>query len=163
MIRMPIDQPHLPGFNLPVQLAGFHTPLVQHRSGIGTLGELTAKQLFAESGYFATRAQRRRAGDLAVVDRATGELHRVEVKTARRCVDGKWRFCLYKKGHTDHRDSDWVLLLAVRADGAVVPFLVPVAVLADQRQAVITSDPLHYSGKLARYRQSHQLSIKNRA
>lgn len=156
-----IDQPTLPGFDVPITLAGFHTPLVQSRTGVGTLGELTAKQLFAESGYYAARARRRRAGDLVVIDRATGEAHRVEVKTARRCSDGKWRFTLWKKGSTDHRDSDYVLLLAVLADGAVIPFLVPVAVLRDQRQAVITSEPTAYNGKLAPYRQRSQLSINS--
>lgn len=126
-------------------------------NAVGALGERTAWLLFEKAGYAVNRAGAHR-GDLRVIRPDTGEFANVEVKTARRCKDGKWRFTLIvgKNGEkTDHRDADYVLLLPVLSSGQAVPFLIPVDVLANQRQAVITSDPLRYSGKLAAYRRSN--------
>jgi len=117
------------------------------------MGERTAAQLLEHSNYlvsFTRRGERR--GDLRAVDPSTGQIHLVEVKTARRCKDGKWRFTLFLKNKIDHRHADTVMLLAVLESGRVIPFVIPINILQDQRQAVITSHPETYTGKLAAYR-----------
>jgi hypothetical protein len=137
-------------------LPGFEFIIPDHRRTLGFAGEMTAAQLLTEAGYRVTRS-RRYEGDLKAQNRQTGELFRVEVKTAMRCKDGKWRFLLFKKsrfGVTDYRNSDVVLLLAVIESFQVVPFVVPVAALGRSRvQLVITSHPLRYAGWLAPFRQ----------
>lgn len=132
----------------------------RNRRGIGAWGENYVAAKFQEAGFkvsFARIGERR--GDLRIVDPETGEIYRVEVKTARRAKDGKWRFTLYKRGHTDHANSDFVVLLAVLKSGRAVPFVIPSQVLCRQRQAVITSHPENYSGKLAKYRRKGVIGL----
>lgn len=143
-------QPTLTG--MAVQLANCS------RFSVGSAGEMTARLLFEQAGY-AVRLAGRCNGDLTVIDRETGESWSVEVKTARRSKDQKWRFTLIKAGHTNHGYADRVLLLAVLKSGRCVPFLVPVEALSTQRQAVITSHPESYAGKLAQYRKVGALTL----
>lgn len=144
------DAPTLPGFALSLADRG--------RRAVGALGELTAWQMLEKSGYQVSQGGPMR-GDLRAISTQTGQIFNVEVKTARRCTDGRWRFTLRKNGHCDHRHSDIVILLAIMPSGRIIPFVVPVSVLADQKQAVITSHPEHYSGKLAVYRQKGRLEL----
>lgn len=125
------------------------------RKSLGTMGEMVARNLFLKAGYavITTRDGEHR-GDLVVIDQKTGERYQVEVKTSRRNRDGKWRFTLWKKGCTDHRHSDFVVLLPVLKSGRVVPFIIPTADLEDKHHAVITSHPESYHGRLAVYRQN---------
>lgn len=148
----PFHQPTLPNFN--IGLAD------RSRRGVGAMGEQTATHLLEQSGYqvsFCRVGEKR--GDLSAVSLHTGEVFKVEVKTARQCKDGKWRFTLWLKNKIDHRHADVVMLLAVLASGRVVPFVVPVDTLADQHQAVITSHPETYKGKLAAYRQQGVIQL----
>lgn len=123
----------------------------QSCQAIGTAGELTARLMFQKAGYKVSHAGQLR-GDLQITNQTTGEICLIEVKTARRGKDKKWRFCLVKHGRCDHRHADKVLLLAVLKSGRVVPFLIPVDQLTHQRQAVICSHPETYAGKFAQYR-----------
>ena len=99
------------------------------RRALGTLGELTTWAALEAAGYPDVRKSSRRAGDLQVVDEY-GVVHRVEVKTARQTARG-WCWSLRRqlpdRVATDYRDSDVLVLLAVMADGAVVPFVLPTA------------------------------------
>lgn len=126
----------------------------ENRRGIGALGERLAAHLLEKAGYRVsyTRPGEKR-GDLRVIDQTTGEIIRVEVKTARRGKDRKWRFTLRKRRHTDHRRADVVILLAVLKSGRAIPFVVPVDVIRHRHAVAITSHPEDYSGKLAVYRQ----------
>lgn len=131
--------------------------LARARVYTGAAGEMMVTRALEARGYEVSRDRTR--GDLKVIT-PDGEIVGVEVKTARKCSDGKWRFLLRKDGHQDHRKSDVVIMLCVMRTGDVVPFVVPTSVLVDQRQAVITSLPYTYAGKLAAYRQRmHELSI----
>jgi len=141
--------------NLYETMPGLMAAMSYPRRAVGALGEMAAAKLLEMRGYrvsFTGAAEKR--GDLRVVSPVTGEVVRVEVKTARRCKDGKWRFTLKKKQHTDYRHSDVVVLLAVIGGGAVVPFVIPVADLGERSQVCITSSPAKYAGRWARYRQS---------
>jgi len=123
------------------------------RRGIGAMGERIAAQLLEKSSYQVSFTRpREKRGDLRAVDPATGQVHLIEVKTARRCKDGKWRFTLYLKNKINHRHADTVMLLAVLESGRAIPFVIPSNILANQHQAVITSHPETYTGKLAAYR-----------
>lgn len=125
------------------------------RKAIGLMGEMIAKRLFESACYSVITPQAgQHRGDLVVTDISTGEMLKIEVKTARRGKDGKWRFTLWKKNHTNHRDSDYVVLLPVLKSGRVIPFVIPVSELENQKQAVITSHPENYAGRLSAYRRS---------
>lgn len=148
----PFHQAALPTFN--IGLAD------RSRRGVGAMGEKTAAHLLEQSGYqvsFCRVGEKR--GDLSVASLHTGEVFKVEVKTARRCKDGKWRFTLYLKAKIDHRHADVVILLAVLDSGRVIPFVVPTTFLMGQHQAVITSHPETYKGKLAVYRQKGVIQL----
>ncbi len=122
-------------------------------NAVGTMGELWLMQTLQNAGYVVQALKPgQKQGDLLSIDRFTGETTRIEVKTARQCSDGKWRYTLTKDGHTDHRHADKIALLAVLESGRVILFIVPVEILKSQRQAVISSHPERYKGKLARWR-----------
>lgn len=140
------SMPHL-GFMLSDHLG--------HRA-IGELGECIARLLLEKSGYMVitTRIGQKR-GDLVAINRDTGEVFKIDVKTARRGKSGKWTFTLFKsRGHTDYRLSDFVLLLPVLKSGAVVPFVVPRSALGERSTLKLASNPREYAGKWATYRQS---------
>ena len=123
------------------------------RHSVGALGERIAANLLEKAGYsvsFTHPGERR--GDLRVCNPTTGEVHHIEVKTARRGKDGKWRFTLVKDGATDFRDSDFVLLLAVLKTGKTTLFFIPVPELGQRRQICITSHPESYAGLFCKYR-----------
>jgi hypothetical protein len=138
-------QPALPSLNIAL--------VDRSRRSIGLMGENHAARLLEQSGYLVSFTQyAEKRGDLRAIDCKTGQIYKVEVKTARRSIDRKWRFTLYMPGLTDHRHSDVVILLAILECGSIIPFVVPIHILKDQRQAVITSHPETYAGKLAEFR-----------
>lgn len=149
------------GFEQPAQmcLPGFEVetaPVANlKRLTLGKLGEFTVWNALEASGYQVRRA-RMFQGDLHVIS-PDGEVFYVEVKTARRGKDGKWRFGLIKPGCTDHRHADLVVALAVVGCQAV-PFVIPVGELPG-RQCVITSDPQRYAGRLSAFRQDAPLTL----
>lgn len=118
---------------------------------IGARGEQIVAHALQQSGYKVSTAHD--IGDLTVVS-PQGEILYVEVKTARRSVDKKWRFLLFKVGSQDHRKADIVVLLCLLKSGDAVPFVVPRSALTHKHQACISSMPQSYRGYLARYRQS---------
>jgi hypothetical protein len=134
------------------------------RHGLGVIGELTAAKIFSEAGF---SVMDRLHGysvpcDLRIVDMQTGEFFDAEVKAARQTVDKKWRFTLFKKGHTNHCKSDIVVLLAYLKSGAFTLFLIPTSEVQNQSQCVITSHPDGYNGRLARWRYSLNSSMSIR-
>lgn len=129
------------------------------RNAIGALGERMALLLLQRRGYIVdyVARDRQRRGDLRVVD-GDGEVIRVEVKTARQCKDGKWRFLLWKKSTPgksgqDCRDADMLILLAVLKTGDVIPFVIPMAEARERSQICISSHPETYTGCWSRFRQ----------
>lgn len=79
---------------------------------------------------------------------------RIEVKTAAQNKDGGFRFCLHKddkKGKTDHRKSDVIILICCSQAGLITTFVIPIV-------AIVKKDNLRlprtrgYRGKYAEYR-----------
>lgn len=144
------DQLALPGFE--VETAPIE---ILNRRTLGKLGEFTVWAALECAGYQVRRAHMYQ-GDLRAIS-PDGVIFNVEVKTARKGRDNKWRACLFKSGCTDHRHADIVVLLAVCGVQAV-PFVIPANKLPG-RQCVITSDPQRYAGKLSVFRQEAALSL----
>lgn len=120
------------------------------RNEMGELGERYAFILFERNGYIPL-PKRRKQGDLAVIDPATGQTFNVEVKASRRRPDGKWVFLL-KNRYVDCRRADYLLLLATLKSGFPVCFLIPTSAIDNRSTIVITSDPRKYAGRWSEYR-----------
>ena len=132
------------------------------RRVVGLYGELMAARLFEAAGYAVTTLRSRsRRGDLLVIDTSTGESFRVEVKTARQGVDRKYRFVLMKRGHSDYRDAEFLLLMPLLPrSGKPVPFLIPVSAFPFRTTAVIYGDPRETSGMWSPWRVDGRLKIE---
>ena len=128
----------------------------------GRRGEHVAAYLLEQTGrYDVAITDKYHNGDLLAIDHESGEMIVVEVKTARRGNDGKWRFTLWKKGSQNHRHSDVVLLMAVLKSGRCVPFVIPVHDVRDRTFIAITSHPENYGGRWSQYRQhTHALTLE---
>lgn len=106
--------------------------LAHKRAYLGMWGEEWLKGKLERCGYQVSNAHKGEfRGDLRVVDQVTGEVFRLEVKTARAGKDKRYRFCLRKKGHTDIAHADYVALLCVSRWGTVTPYLAPVTAFGD--------------------------------
>jgi hypothetical protein len=140
----------------PLMDSTFSLPQVKTSQQLGALGERIVLESLAKAGYQARPGERKRGEhfDVWAKHLQTGEILCLEVKMARPAKDRKYRFTLWKAGCTDHRHSDYVILLALTHSAFLSAFVVPTIILANQHQAVITSHPLKYAGKLAQYRQS---------
>jgi hypothetical protein len=115
---------------------------------LGVLGELIAVDWLTNTGYLVERA---RGCDLIAGDTVPKDMYRVEVKTARMSADGTYQFVLFKRDHTDHKLSEFVVMLCVCPDGYIVAFVVPVSALLLVTKVTIPTDPRAYRGRFARY------------
>lgn len=132
-----------------------HLYATASRVAVGTIGELWARNQIQDIDLKCVNGDRY-YGDLKAVHPGTGEIANIEVKTARRGKDGKWRFTLRKRGHTDHRQTDFLILIALTVS-ATIAFIIPTAKLVAKNHAVITSHPKQYTGRLAEYRNAWDL------
>jgi len=128
-------------------------------TAVGALGEQLAAELFSQDYTVQHNRPGQHRGDLTIIDTNTGESYHVEVKTTRRCKsDKKWHFQLWKDGKTDHRHSDYVLLIAVHITGDVTLFLVPCQELSSIQHTSM-EHPDKYAGKFACYRKRGALTL----
>lgn len=111
------------------------------RHETGSYGEQIVKTLTA--GKFGKLG---RDSDIVLADGT-----QIEVKTARKGKDGKYRARLYKPGSQDHRKSDYVVFVLL--DDGVYFYVIPTKDIRDHVQLTITSHPSVYAGKYAQYRQ----------
>jgi len=132
-----------------------------NRWTVGSAGELVAYDLLERAGYEVARIGRGdKRGDLLAIDKDTGEMWRIEVKTSRNTGRG-WRFSLFKAGHTDCRHADVVMLLAVLKNGKCVPFVIPVSAVGNRKTIEFRREPKDYTGQWAAYRQKpHELTLE---
>lgn len=133
---------------------------------VGSYGESIAYDLLTRGGYLVSYTHEgEKRGDLRAVDAETGEVIRVEVKTARRGKNGNFKFSLERRNTarvmTSARHSDFVILLAVTKQGTAYPFVIPVDALGTVTNIEISSGhPANYGGKWAKYRRAPHEPIK---
>lgn len=110
-----------------------------HRA-LGMLGEYHAREKLREAGYLVEFVTARKVGDLRVVNPQTGEIVRVEVKTARSGNDGMWQFCLSRTNKTGSDKTNCgnaditILQCVVGKAGLVVAYAIPSKILAGMRK-----------------------------
>ncbi len=130
--------------------------LYSTRRAIGAAGEITIAKALESVGWSVDNPHTAKKGDLLCYSK-TGREVRIEVKTARRNVRGEYCFTLIKSdkyGSADHRSTDFTIFLCLTKSGIPVPFVIPTCEIRDQRSLTITSHPLDYAGKYARFRQN---------
>lgn len=133
----------------------------QSHNEIGTHGEQYVERLFREAGYIVRNCSKTHfSGDLCIVDPATGETFKIEVKTARQDNRGCYGFCTRKAGMTDCSYSDFVALLCIDKHGNHFTYLVPVSCFGGQFTC-ITSHPTRYRGKYAPFRTRNNLNLSD--
>lgn len=115
---------------------------------LGAVGELIALDWLTETGYLAEHA---RGCDLIVGDPHTNKVRKVEVKASRMSENGSYEFSLFKRDHTDHKRSEFLVLLCFCPDGAILPFVIPVSAVMLTNKITIPTDPRTYTGRFARY------------
>lgn len=126
----------------------------ESRNSLGAYGELYASKLLSKLASIrcASVHHRKYAGDIKAIT-SNGAILRVEVKTATLSTyDNKFHFTLKKKGHTDCKFTDFVVLLCVVDFALVIPFIIPTKDIANLRAIAITRNPQAYAGKYAKYR-----------
>jgi uncharacterized C2H2 Zn-finger protein len=127
---------------------------------LGHAGEKLAIAMLQDAGFKAYKTGERNEGDIHAKCPKTGQLFRVEVKTASRSEARKnWQFCLNKPMHTSTSHSDYILLICV-AEKDVFTYLIPSSFLAGISQFCITSHPTKYKGKAAPFRTRGSLSFQ---
>lgn len=133
----------------------FYTYTTRH--ALGTAGETAIADALRATGYEVDPSHPRKCGDLKVIDKTTGEIIFVEVKTSRPNSRKRFCFTLYKHWQgrecADHRGADFVVLLCVLHSGAHVVFVIPADELKFQKSIEIQKDPRGYAGKYSAFRQ----------
>lgn len=117
-------------------------------SRFGYYGETMLRQHFTKLGFLVTH--KKRMGDLCLTNVKTGHMLKIEVKSARKGKDGKYRATLVKTGCTDVHDSDILILLVAKGTDNTDVYIIPVKDIIGRRHIVITSD--NYKGRFAQYK-----------
>lgn len=126
---------------------------------IGFYGEKVAQALFQDAGFKAWKPNSCHGVDLHVVDKKTGELVTVEVKTARMSERLKsWQFCLNKPKNCSSCNSAYVLLILI-AEKGIFTYLIPSSFFGKTKSFTI-SHPDKYRGKIAAFRNRGALSFQ---
>lgn len=122
----------------------------------GALGEIVVKEYLNEQArYSANQRKFAKLGDLWVLDKTTGEMLKIEVKTSKRGKRGKYQFCLRKSdkhGVTNIDHADYVVLLCVGLSGLMIPFVIPTGDLSVKK--VCLKNLNSKKSKYSKYRQS---------
>lgn len=143
----------------PVQQRLFHLHYAlahPKTQAVGSAGERYALLLLQKSGYkVMTPRPGEKRGDLIAIDRHTGVMWNIEVKTARKGVTG-YQFGLRSSGNarTDISHSHYVILVAALESGQGIPFVIPTCdIPKGMKHLSFRAHPLKYSGKWSQYRQ----------
>jgi hypothetical protein len=120
----------------------------------GNFGEDYVYRLLVNSGYIVRRTGKFAfSGDLEVIDPYTGEIFKIEVKTANQSPHtNKFQFCLRKTGKTDCTYSDYVILVCIDKDGKIYLYVAHCACFNGSQLVSISSHPTVYKGKYAAFR-----------
>jgi len=115
---------------------------------LGLFGEKLAKRKLENFGLDVLWVAQLDLG----YDLLVNESLKVEVKTARMNVRGKFQFCLTKKDHTNIRKSDVVILQCVFPNGCIEVFVVPTNIVENNSQITIGGNLENYKGLVSQYR-----------
>lgn len=120
----------------------------------GNFGEDYVYRLLVNSGYIVRKtAKFAFSGDLEVIDPSTGEIFKIEVKTANQNpLNGRFQFCLRKTGKTDCSYSDFVILVCIDTEGKIYLYCAHCSCFNGSQLVGITSHPTKYKGKYAAFR-----------
>lgn len=122
---------------------------LESNTALGDYGEQIAATLLRRLGY-KVRIHRHAGYDLTATNRLTGQVFKIEVKTARKHSDNKWRFTAIKNGHTHSKHSDIIICLQFEY-GCFTPYIIPVSDVANKPSICITSSAVKYAGKYRQY------------
>lgn len=128
----------------------------------GYLGELLVLEALKKTRWRAYQPKAHKIGDLVITDTSTGEILKVEVKTARRDKKGRWQFCLNKNdkhGVTSIAHSDVVILLAIDNLNRVFPYVIPSSFFESRTKIALTTHPDKYAGRWSSFKQTLNLSL----
>lgn len=119
---------------------------------LGLHGEIFVLERLLEAGYKAQICRNLAfSGDCLATCIQTGELHHVEVKTAQKSSNGGYRFCMFKNGHTDCKNSDFAILICIDDYGTHYLYVIPCALILSN-YITISSHPTVYKGKYSTFR-----------
>jgi hypothetical protein len=120
----------------------------------GNFGEDYVYRLLVNSGYIVRRtAKFAFSGDLEVIDPYTGEIFKIEVKTANQHpVKNYFHFCLRKTGKTDCTYSDFVILVCIDKEGKIYLYCAHCNCFNGAQLVTVSSHPTKYKGKYAAFR-----------
>lgn len=126
------------------------------RNTVGKLGEqwaiLKLQELFPNWYFFDVSQEGEHCDIIGVLFVGTIMLTLcIEVKTARQNNQLRWKFQLWKDKKANHTGTDIVIMLQVLLNGEIVPYIVPTAIVREQKQATIHTLPFTYRGKLSPY------------
>lgn len=131
-----------------------------HNTQVGDYGETYVSNILAYSGYYVQKtAHIAYSGDIRTINPQTGVIATIEVKTAVRDAKGKYKFCLAKPGHTDYRYSDYVILVCLDSYNCHYIYVIPTSCITTNHLTV-TSHPLRYAGKYAKFRVSQKINLE---
>lgn len=116
----------------------------------GNYGENYVIDRLKSSGYIASKIKHLLfCGDIQCTAPHTGEILKIEVKTANCNYHGRYHFCLRKPGKTDCTYSDYVALLCIDSWGNHFLYMVQSSLFAGAKHFSVTSHPTAYQGKIA--------------
>lgn len=119
----------------------------------GNFGEDYVYRLLVNSGYIVRRTSNFAfSGDLEVIDPSTGEIFKIEVKTANQSHKNRFSFCLRKTGKTDCTYSDFVILVCIDTEGKIYLYCAHCSCFGGAQLVTISSHPANYKGKYATFR-----------
>lgn len=111
----------------------------KHTKHLGWLGEQIVKELIPASRFSVYKPKARYAGDLWLTDRRTGELLKVEVKTAQMNKRSRFEFKLRKNdkhGVTDISHADAVIFFCIHPSGLFWFYFIPVSALGANQKSL---------------------------
>lgn len=124
----------------------------------GNYGESLVQLFFTMLGYKAEKADNG-CGDLKIT--CDSKALCIEVKTAHKGNDSKWRFTLESKGRLGITlNVNYVILVALIGAESVF-YVIPASIVRGKRHIVITSNPKTYTGFYANYRYAWEYIIKD--
>jgi len=125
---------------------------------LGLAGEAYVASILRLQGFLVSHiAQNQsKSGDIRAVDKFTGEVHLVEVKTAKISKRGRWQFCLNKGLHTQCTYSDIIVFLIIDKNEKIFMYACPSSFFRGTQNFTMSSHPTVYRGKLASFIQRNE-------